>query len=544
MKRIVSVFLATLFICLSFVSCGKEQASSPSKDSSAGDFSTGLVDYSVDFEDIRKGYITHTTQTSWSVTESEGFECIGDFYISLPAGSTLSCEKNFAAYCYSGDFTLNPVLTEACGQTLFGYSPKMAAGELTLTDSCYVRLAVSGSLSDIKIKIPKGSEKTVLCGSETALLYFPQIKTLGEKLSGKESAVNYIFITDIHYGNDAIGAQGSALITQVKAAVEIANTVDSIDFVVIGGDTTTGMYQTKADAIKYTIEVLSPLKDCKKPVLVLMGNHDDNSYHSYTYNMYYPDRIVSDKDWNDNILEVFCPDNIVKDSGYKYSKYYYYDLEAKKTRVICLDALDYRAEFDSKGVIRELPKKDPSSDIDDAQYWSGCSWWGYSEKQMKWLANEAMTADKDWDYVFLSHMGIDSDTNSYRYDTKYGKILRDIIRAYQNKSFVASDTVTADFSNTKGRILSYQFGHQHLELTHYSRDINLWQITTATASVGASSTGKTVDETDVTNKRLDWKIYNRALGSESEACFDIMSVSDKIIFKYAFGAGSDEELEY
>lgn len=541
MKRLISLLLSTLIVCISLASCATDDTSSPTSDTSE---ETQLAPYTIEFEDVQTGYITHLSQTEWSVTAADGFQCTGDFYAYLPAGSTLSSEKNFAAYCYNKNFALNLTLTENCGQTLFRLSPQMNTDKLVLTSDCYVRFSVNGTLSDIKIEVPEESKETVLCGNKNSLVYSPQIKVLKQELAGKEGAVNYIFITDLHYGNDPTSQQGEALINQVKAAVEMANSIAAIDFIVIGGDTTSGMYESKADAIKYTTEVLTPLKECHKPVFVLMGNHDDNSYHRFTYDVYYPDRILSDKDWNDNILKEFCPEDIVQDKSYEYSKYYYYDLPEKKTRVICLDALDYRAKFDKNGVISELPIKDADADAHVSKYWSGCSWWGYSNEQMQWLATEAMSADTDWDYVFLSHMGIDSETNSYGYSTKSGATLRKLISAFQNKTTLKSGGIFADFSDTKGKILSYQFGHIHMELTHYSKDIDLWQTTTATANVGQSATGKTVAETSVTEKSLDWMIYDRILGGESEACFDIMSVSDEVIYKYAFGAGSNEEMNY
>ena len=380
-------------------------------------------------------------------------------------------------------------------------------------------------------------------GSKSDLVYRPQILQMSQNLSDKSSAVNYIFITDIHYGKSAETEQGAALLNQVKAAVSMANSVDEIDFIVIGGDTTTGMYETKEDAIKYTSEVLEPLKNSKKPVFVLMGNHDDNSYHKFTYDVYYPDRIVSDKDWSDNILSVFCPDGIVKDSSYEDSKYYYYDLAGKKTRIICLDAIDYQASYDQNGVISQLPVKNATAESDSGKYWSGCSWWGYSYRQIRWLAEEALTAGDDWDYVFVSHMGIDYGTNCYNSAVQYGNELRSIISAYQNQGVFSYQDISADFSNKSGRILSYQFGHIHSELTLYSKDINLWQICTATASV-AQSTTKALADTSITDKTLPWNILDRQLHSDSEACFDVMSVSHDVIYKYSFGAGSTSELKY
>ena len=168
-----------------------------------------------------------------------------------------------------------------------------------------------------------------------------------------DETANYIFITDIHYNSDT-EYLSDAIISHIQAAVDFANNNDCIDFIAIGGDITTGMFATKEDSIAETNKALSPLKKCKKPVLVLMGNHDDNCYHIYSENRYIPERIVSKRDWNEKVAAPLIPKDIVRDSKYPDSRYYYYDLKGKSTRVICLDALDYEYEAHQNGGIKSL----------------------------------------------------------------------------------------------------------------------------------------------------------------------------------------------
>ena len=120
---------------------------------------------------------------------------------------------------------------------------------------------------------------------------------------------------------------------------------------------------------------------------------------------------------------------------------------------------------------------------------AGMNWWGYSADQMRWLAEDALNTDKN--VIFVSHMGIDKETNCYNTNIRFGAELRSIISAYQKgESYTAtlkdywgnSVPVSADFSS-HGRILSYQFGHMHIEASLYSEDIDLWQISTSSANV-------------------------------------------------------------
>lgn len=540
MRKILA-FILSLVLVLTFCSCGKDAASSA--DGSSVDATTTPEGFYIEYKDTQAGYITHTSELLSQIDPATDFECMGDFYIYLPEGTEIASSNKFAVFCYDEYFSLDTDHTSGCGQNLLRFSPVLSADTRTLKKDCYIRLSVSGKLSDITIRVPDGKEGIVISGAKDDLLYGPQINELQGNLKGKEAAVNYIFLTDLHYDKDPTSQKSEALFKQVKAAVKMANTTESIDFIVIGGDTTSGMYETKADALKYTAEILEPLKESTKPVFIITGNHDDNSYLSFHMEGFLEDQIVSDKDWSDNILKVFCPD-VVKDSKHKDSKYYYYDLDGKKTRVICLDAIDYRAEYDKNGVIKQLPLKDASASSEEDRYWAGTNFWGYSKGQIHWLVEEALTAPADWDYVFMSHMGIDVNTQTNYYEPHYGATLRSVINAFQNRNAFSFEGISADYSKVTGKVLSYHFGHTHRELTRYSKDINLWQLNTATAQV--STDADVIGEPKVTedSKGNDWVTYDRKYGTDNEACMDIISASDTVIYKFAFGAGTDEVLKY
>lgn len=382
-----------------------------------------------------------------------------------------------------------------------------------------------------------------------------EMKIITEEIDAlSEENVNYIFITDLHFGNGT-SAQDKLILKQMESITKLANADDSIDFVVVGGDVTTGMYDTKEKAIAATNAALAPLKSCTKPVLVLTGNHDDNSYHVYSGDkVYIPERILSDMDWTTQVLSVNCPETIVHDKNYENSKYYYYDLPTKKTRVICLNAIDYRAPFDENGNIIEMEPADfPNNtyfgkeNVPARQYKSGCSYLDYSAEQLRWLTEQALIVE-DYNYIFVSHMGIDLDTNAGGKTTYagYGDKLRDIMEAYHNKTVYADDDITADFTSYSGKILSYQFGHIHVELTHYSEDIDLWQICSSTANVnqkGAQS-WQSLNNGKINNKTLDWNPVYRSVGDETEACFDVMSVGKDAVYKFNIGAGATKKLPY
>lgn len=95
-----------------------------------------------------------------------------------------------------------------------------------------------------------------------------------------------------------------------------------------------------------------------------------------------------------------------------------------------------------------------SAGTDRSKYWTGTSWRGYGAKQVKWLAEEALgKLPADYNVIFVSHMGIDSDTSSDSSAVMNGSKIRDIIKAYNAKaSYSAGITdVWGSLCNGKSR---------------------------------------------------------------------------------------------
>ena len=193
--------------------------------------------------------------------------------------------------------------------------------------------------------------------------------------------------------------------------------------------------------------------------------------------------------------------------------------------------MDMRKPFDENGVITERVNRLP-------RFW-------YTNEQLHWLCRDALTAPADWDYIIVSHMGIEYDTSD---NCKNGENLRKIFLAFKNRenhSFTYTDmdgnevSVEKDFKDKTGKILLYNFGHQHAELVHYSEDIDLWQIATGTENAWGGWGGA------AGNKELPW-VYmkDRTEGTENETCIDVFSANRKICYKFNIGPGQDAEMPY
>lgn len=456
-----------------------------------------------------------------------------DYYIYLPAGAVIGEDIGMSFY---------DTFTAAIDSGSVFENGTMKIG-------AYVKFDALPDES--KILIPAASAHLVRQGTADEIInsssyYDIRTQIVTDELAKQsKDAVNYLFITDIHFEGTTTSLYGAALWNQMNLVAKTANENDNIDFVVVGGDITNGTY-AKATTMEWTQTILSPLADCKKPVFVLVGNHDDNCYGSNTG--FDSSRVISDKTWNDIVIDPFVNRTLangktievvrgIKADGTadNYSKYYYYDFEknGKTTRIFCLDSIDYDAVYDEVTgdiISMELADgKDESSEESMYKYKTGASYWGYSAAQIKWLAEALAETDKYDDTIFLSHMGIDGDTNSK--DVYFGAELRALIKAYQNKTAFSYDdgtvTINVDYTNVSGKILSYQFGHRHRETEIYSEDIDLWQICSSTANAYRKET------TNIQN----WLNPDYEMNTEREACLDVMSVSNTGVYKLNIGAG-------
>ena len=447
-------------------------------------------------------------------------ETLNDYYIYLPAGTVF--EEEYSVNCFDSFF----VSLE--NDAVFNDAGMMTRG-------AYISF---NELPDAtKIVIPSEVYDFVRFGTELELAkndtyYGDRMNVIRKTLDSQpENAVNYLFITDIHYSSSYFLTE--SLKNQINLMVKTANEDDSIDFVCIGGDTVNGA-EGKDRNLTLLNEVYTPLLDCQKPVFIIQGNHDDGSYQQGSIDI---SEMFSFKDWRDNIINQYVNRTlsngteiqVVNNSNDDNPKYYYYDLENKNTRVVILDCIDYDMTYDENGVITGLEILDESMPVDShKRYKNGYTYAGYSKEQLKWLSDEALgNLPEDYDVVFFSHMGIDESRSYSSTKQENGEVLSAIIAAYQNNTAYVNEDfeINVDYSAVQGRIRSFQFGHTHSEHKRYDPDIDLTQINTGTAN-GLNKTG-------------------RSLFSESEARFDVMSVTDDYVYQMCVGTkGTSMKIYY
>lgn len=370
--------------------------------------------------------------------------------------------------------------------------------------------------------------------------------------NGNDS-VNYLVFADCHVdeylrkdengelkvyeAEEIVEKRLGMLQSHLEEAVSFANNNGNIDFIAFGGDVLNAYnIRGKQAALDMLNRAFAPLRKSQKPVILAFGNHDDNGFQ--TLNPDIPEIknewLISDMDWSEKVMDLYpFAQKRVHDKNYEYSKYFYFDLENKKTRIVVLDTMDMRKPFDENGVVTEKVNRLP-------RFW-------YTFEQLDWLCNQVFTAEDGWNYIIISHMGIENDTSD---NCKNGENLRKVFKAFQSREkydFKYTDmngneiSVNADFSAVKNsKIVMYNFGHQHAELVHYSEDIDLWQVATGCTNAWGGWGGPGGG-----NKELHWvQMKERTEGTERETCIDVFSVNENLCHKFNVGPGEDAIMLY
>ncbi len=442
---------------------------------------------------------THSTYGQYESTAHNNEK--ESYYVYLPAGTVIYSEKNYYVERWGSPAAswINP-----------NY---LGTGTYVMEVPAYCELTIydGGSLnSDLKITIPPESAHLAKAG-------FPEdfaVSGVMQRFEAvNDSAVNYVFISDLHTGaflvkdetntywtgyeaESAVLSREAFLIQRLADIVDFANNNDDIDFICIGGDLVNGyetefspMYKAALEAgtvsnvrefiILQIQTMLAPLKNSTKPVFVLMGNHDSNEGQSQFYNDYNKQygitggysindaEIISDRDWLNGVMKEFINVEIVQDSNYKdtngdlLSKYYYYDFEKNgvDNRVICLDDVDTRHIFDAE--TGEITERTSGRRM------------VYTVEQLQFVADALETAEGN--VVFMSHQGIDGATEG----AGNGDVLRALISAYQNKTAYVNEAfgINVDFSSgSSGRAIVFHHGHTHENTEYYTDGANIWQL--------------------------------------------------------------------
>ena len=191
----------------------------------------------------------------------------------------------------------------------------------------------------------------------------------------------------------------------------------------------------------------------------LRGNHDDGSQKPSDFNTVKPpeNQVISANEFKKYLRTDTCNYDEVRDGD---SLYGYKDYPQYKVRLVLVDSIDIPNIVDSSGKLK----------------YYGMGQMGFQERQLKWIANEALgTCPDDYHVVMFSHVPIDrsqNDAGSINHEC-----LISIIKAFMNRTTANITTSTVseystdfsvnfsvDFSKRlNSNFVGYVAGHSHTE---------------------------------------------------------------------------------
>ena len=323
------------------------------------------------------------------------------------------------------------------------------------------------------------------------------------------------FITDFHYtptSNDSL-----ALTRAVNTYKDIASKVET-DGILLGGDyLCEGSKEARLEIFK---EFRSHFEGTK--YYPVNGNHDDGYLWDNNYLQIKEDINHFDRPDMYNAMYNHLPgQGVVFNEKDPKALYYYFDNTEKKVRYIVLDGHNY---VDETGTVIK----------------PGLG--GMGQKQMDWLANEALKFDEEgWTVLVFMHQMQKPETSTTAH-TRTHYAVRMVLDAYKAGTSISGiipedETVpnrvecNYDFSNYKrAEIAGLVAGHWHIDLVEYTPGGIPYIFTEAFVE---------------NNKHLTEK-HKRIAGTKSEILFDVISIdtNSKMLYISRVGSGLDRRVSY
>lgn len=337
----------------------------------------------------------------------------------------------------------------------------------------------------------------------------------------KDVRLAFLYATDMHidFEENRPGVE-----RQMEAMVELAKETE-IDCIVLGGDIIHGIY-SKESCISELEKFVKQFSKVKVPTYVVRGNHDDNAYHMDPWIPPYDTKrvphkyVIWDYEWTKTILEPLAQGNAVHDEENPLSSYYYVDFPGKKIRAIFMDA--YACPDEKNG---------------ELAVWVSEGWDRISERQLQWLADEALdTTKEDWEYLLFSHGPF--IPGCVVPPCGNASILCDILEAFQHQTRYTNETlgINADYTNAKSKMHYHIFGHTHTDGYQYDEKTGVCMINTGQCSFGEIDCSRATFTSCVSPKRERDTI--------TEALFDMFVLcEDGMLHRIRFGAGEDQEFQ-
>ncbi len=281
---------------------------------------------------------------------------------------------------------------------------------------------------------------------------------------GREAArkadLAFLWGSDTHHQSEGSYGAQKGLIDEF---VSVANGI-GVDYTAITGDIVNGYYNRESQERNLS-EIREWLDGCKMPVMLTMGNHDDNGWfisgQASVKEIGSLDELFPKEDFFKVALRGHEKE-FVRDPKNPYGGWYYKDFTKAKIRVIMLNSID----------IPYIPK-------DKGLKYYGQWHYGFCEAQLQWLANKALRfSKKGWGVIVMTHNDYSSSEKIFDRVMRpvNGDIVEDLLEAFEKKgsgTFVSevedhNATVKYDFRrNASNEFIASFAGHRHGDIYDY-----------------------------------------------------------------------------
>lgn len=339
--------------------------------------------------------------------------------------------------------------------------------------------------------------------------YDSEMKTTVDTACAKigQNPVKFAMITDLH-DNDYWHL--SETVEKQVMAIRDLHRKNGLDFVLCGGDLTDGGYNNKGVLFDKFTELVKGFKKIGVPVMMMRGNHDDNSYAGLT-----PELVVTRSEFYARCIAPFSGKTIASNKTY-----YYQDFESVNTRIICLDFIDYPWEIENGQVKYHAVSGDGV-------------WRGYSDDQIRWFLEDALNCNRRIIVTghYSTHPNLMSEWEKTT-DHNYTVINQGMI-AYNNRSSVTFGGRTYSYASKTGKVICQVTGHSHSFGAFKDNGI-VWS---STGSPSPEVTARTFEDTTYET------MGSRTYGDITEAHFNMFVCDDSNVHIISFGQMGDLDFE-
>ncbi len=272
--------------------------------------------------------------------------------------------------------------------------------------------------------------------------------------------LSFLWSADLHYQRKDNHVWGTTpeRVDEVCRMARLAG----VDFMTVAGDLVNGYYDL-TNQKRDLFELARRLKACGAPLMLTMGNHDDNAWYSSgeasRKDYAGKEHVLTKERWYSIAMGPDI-DNFVYDPANPWGGWYYKDFKRSKIRVIVLTTTD-------------LPYiENPDKSLRYYGQWT----YGFREEQLRWLAEEGLRFDEEgWAVITLTHvsyaalaLAIPGEKLPYNSEIVCGLI--DCFRNGSKGSFEGKDAdfparLSCDYSHNPSREFIASFsGHIHADL--------------------------------------------------------------------------------